>query len=380
LCTEETQFGFKTGVGCNNAIFAMRTTIDYYVSRGSTVFTAALDISKAYDSVNHFKLFASLIKAGVPRWLVDVLVNWYNKLYVSVRWNECVSGYFKVGSGVRQGSPLSPALFNVFVNVFITCTKDTGQGCYMNRAWLGCIMYADDIILLSASLRGLQESLLCCTNVTKDLRLKFNCDKSCCIAFGPQARSQLQQLCLGSGLLQWCTNVKYLGINFCHGAKIKCDIDVVTRKFYAASNNILSNSRGSSELMQLHLQQAYCLPVLQYATAAISLTQVQVNTLNVCWNNVYRKIFGFNKWNSVREFIGGLGNLDFMYLRYLQMLKFYRSMYMSNNNVIKVLYNMFKLTNEFGTFCNKLQLNLSAVDKYSVGKLTKHIYCLFLAS
>ena len=105
---------------------------------------------------------------------------------------------------------------------------------------------------------------------------------------------------------------KYLGINFCQGAKIKCDIDVVACKFYAASasNNIFSNSRGSSELTQLHLQQAYCLPVLQYATAAISLTQVQLNTLNVCWNNVYRKIFGFNKWNSVREFIGGLGNLD----------------------------------------------------------------------
>ena len=97
-------------------------------------------------------------------------------------------------------------------------------------------MYADDIILLSASLRGLQELLVCCSNVSKDLRLRFNCDKSCCIAFGPQARSQLPQLGLGSGLLQWCTSVKYLGINFCYGAKIKCDIDVVTRKFYAASN------------------------------------------------------------------------------------------------------------------------------------------------
>jgi len=50
LNSDDRQFGFKKRLGCGNAIFAVRSTLDYFNDRGSTVtvFTAALDISKAY--------------------------------------------------------------------------------------------------------------------------------------------------------------------------------------------------------------------------------------------------------------------------------------------------------------------------------------------
>ena len=59
--------------------------MDYYNSKGSTVYTATLDISKAFDMINHYKLFDSLIKAGIPGWIIDILVNWYSKLTVKVK-------------------------------------------------------------------------------------------------------------------------------------------------------------------------------------------------------------------------------------------------------------------------------------------------------
>ena len=58
---DELQFGFKKGVGCSEAIFARRSAIDYFKDRGSFIFVDALDISKAFDTVNHYKLYASLI-------------------------------------------------------------------------------------------------------------------------------------------------------------------------------------------------------------------------------------------------------------------------------------------------------------------------------
>ena len=64
-----------------------RSIVDYYNSKGSTVYTATLDISKAFDMINHYKLFDLLIKAGFPGWIIDILVNWYSKLTVKVRWN-----------------------------------------------------------------------------------------------------------------------------------------------------------------------------------------------------------------------------------------------------------------------------------------------------
>ena len=60
LSCEEIQFGYKTGVGCSDAIFALHGTIDYFKDRGSFVFVAAVYISKAFNTVNHYKLYASL--------------------------------------------------------------------------------------------------------------------------------------------------------------------------------------------------------------------------------------------------------------------------------------------------------------------------------
>jgi hypothetical protein len=66
LSTDDLEFGFKKGMGCNNAIILLQETVDYFVSRGSSVFAAAVDIKKAFDRVNHFKLFTSHIKSGFP--------------------------------------------------------------------------------------------------------------------------------------------------------------------------------------------------------------------------------------------------------------------------------------------------------------------------
>ena len=74
LSSDELQFGFKSGLGCSEAIFTLRSTIDYFNANGSTVYVAALDISKAYDKVNHYKLFSSLISAGLPKWFIDLLL------------------------------------------------------------------------------------------------------------------------------------------------------------------------------------------------------------------------------------------------------------------------------------------------------------------
>ena len=101
-------------------------------------YKALLDIRKAFDSGNHFKLFHSVSDTGIPKNILALLINWYSKLVMAVRWKGFLSSSFLVRSGVRQGSILSPSLFSVFMNIFIVRLKTLGTGCCISGYFIGC--------------------------------------------------------------------------------------------------------------------------------------------------------------------------------------------------------------------------------------------------
>ena len=74
---------------------------------------------------------------------------------------------------------LSPLLFNVYnyVDEFIDSLSDSGFGCYIGSQFFGCIMYADDLIMLSPSLKGLQSMFNLCDAYAKTHFLIFNAKK-----------------------------------------------------------------------------------------------------------------------------------------------------------------------------------------------------------
>ena len=93
------------------------------------------------------------------------------------------------------------------------------------------------------------------------------------------------------------------------------DIKLIKRSFCVLCNCILGNTKSMDEILKLSLIESHCLPILTYATVAMKLSKIQINELNICWNSMYRRVFGFNKWESVRSFINGMGRLDFFHLR-----------------------------------------------------------------
>ena len=80
---------------------------------------ALLDMSKAFDSVNHTILFSKLMQRGLHGSVLQLLMRWYQSCYACVRWSSCVSHIFSLTVGVWQGGVLSPLLFNIYVDSFL---------------------------------------------------------------------------------------------------------------------------------------------------------------------------------------------------------------------------------------------------------------------
>ena len=111
---------------------------------------ASLDASKAFDRVNHARLFSTLINKKFPIVFSKVIINWYSKLRIIVRWNGFESANLRVLSGVRHGGVLSPLLFNCCVDRIISQLIYAGLRCHFANCYVGCIMNADDLLLMSS--------------------------------------------------------------------------------------------------------------------------------------------------------------------------------------------------------------------------------------
>jgi len=93
---------------------------------------------------------------------------------------------FPIIAGVRQGGLLSPALFVIYIDDLITRLKASKFGCCLNGVYYGCIVYADDVLLLSHSVQVMQNMLDICGSYAGYFDVKFNCFQSVAMRIGPR--------------------------------------------------------------------------------------------------------------------------------------------------------------------------------------------------
>ena len=79
------QFGFTRDRGCQKTLLTVNCVVNYFNSRGSQVYMAALDASKAFDRVNHFSLFIALMKNNVSTSFLRVIIHCHLNLRGPVR-------------------------------------------------------------------------------------------------------------------------------------------------------------------------------------------------------------------------------------------------------------------------------------------------------
>jgi exonuclease III len=357
LTSEKTQIGFKKSHGCTHAIYIVRKTIEYFSLNSSTVNVCALDISKAFDKVNHVKLFLKLMDRNIPVKFILLLQCWYSKSAISVRWGSAMSDFVVLSAGVRQGGVLSPALFGIFVDGLLTKLRKSGLGCHIKGLCLNSIMYADDLILLSISVTQMQQMIDLCSNMLDDCDLQLNNDKSVCLRIGPRHNFNDINLQINGIPVAMKSEIRYLGIFILAGAKFKCKLQVGRQKFYRSLNGIFSKIGVASPVnMTLSLIDSFCIPVLLYGMEAMNLNNSALKEIDNVYDCAFAKIFKVKEKQVIKQCQFFSGSLPATCRLDLRRLNFFDGM---NRVIYSPQYMLFQW---FGFAEKTLILNKYKID------------------
>ncbi|XP_029849496.2 uncharacterized protein LOC115331529 [Ixodes scapularis] len=183
----EAQNGFRRNRRGSDNLFTVTQLIELKNLDRSPLYLAYLDLEKAYDAVPHEKMWTKLEAMALDVQTVSLFRNMYAGCNARYSLGEHLSGQVNMIVGLRQGCPLSPTLFNIYINNLILELQAKGQGVSfttitssndMETTYIPVLAFADDILLLSENETHLQDMLDICTRIGNEEGFKFSKEKS----------------------------------------------------------------------------------------------------------------------------------------------------------------------------------------------------------
>ena len=270
------QAGFRHGRCTMDNILVLQHAIDTYRAANKPLFCAFIDFRKAYDCVDRGLLWRCLRSCGLHGDILHSLMGMYDHAQMQIRLHGRLGEPFDTSCGVRQGDPLSPLLFGIFIDRFeqYLRTHKPGLGCMIAaNVLLQLLFYADDIVLFAESAADLQELLdalqgfcdanLMSINVPKSEVVVFN---SAC-AGAARAHELTFDWRVNGMALTRATKFVYLGVLFEDGTPMRDAFDRMLIKGKAALFAMLKRCHDMNlhtVKMQTSLFGTLVLPVVSY--------------------------------------------------------------------------------------------------------------------
>ena len=151
------QFGFRNHEECISLFISIREICQRRKFQGKFTYLAFLDLKKAYDSVPIFNILTKLYHMGLRGKCFDFISNHYLSSKARAKFLDMLSEEFPINRGVRQGCPLSPILFNLFINDVLNNCDKYGVSIGNKKCCGG--LFADDIVLIAPSEKNLKKLL-----------------------------------------------------------------------------------------------------------------------------------------------------------------------------------------------------------------------------
>ena len=257
----DSQHGFRSNHSTVTACAVLKETIFNYRESGSDVYACFLDISKAFDTVDHNILMQKLLKIGVPAIYVNAIQYLYSNQFVRVRYQSTFSESWRIHNGVRQGGVISGLLFGVYIDSLLVRIQKSKYGCKLGILKSNVVAYADDLVLLAPSSASLQILINEAVDEVHKLKLKFNKSKSKWMIFHASKSSSylMKDKEIDGETIEKLNEFKYLGFMLRSDLSNVDDIQRAVRKFYCDFNSILRKFSFADVKVKLYLFKYYCL-------------------------------------------------------------------------------------------------------------------------
>jgi len=224
------------------------------------IYFCFIDYAKAFDCVDHNKLWTILKEMGILDHLTCLLRNLYAGQEATARTGHGTTDWFQIGKGVRQGCILSPYLFNLHAEYIMSNAglEEAQAGIKIARRNTNNLRYADDITLMAESEEELKSLLMKMKEESEKVGLKLNIQKTKIMASGP--------------ITSWEIDGETVSDFTFLGSKITADGDCSheIKKCLLLGRNIMTNldsifkSRNITLPTKVHLVKAMVFPVVTY--------------------------------------------------------------------------------------------------------------------
>lgn len=338
------QFGFQSGCSTTDACFLLKEVMYKYAKMKQAGFATFVDLSKAFDRINHFVLGNKLLYSGLPPDIVLIILHYLRNQKANIKWQNYMSLYYYIENGVRQGGVLSPFLFSFYINDIIKEIGDMETGCSYGFCKVNIIAYADDLVLLAASQKDMDAlySMLC-TKIAEH-NLLINQDKSKCMIFSKLNKFNVNSISLNGDRLEVVKCFKYLGHFISFDFKDSKDVELRLNNFYASFNSVFRDFKVLNKDALLFLFKSYCCPdygLCLWNNRATFRSSI-FRAFNIAYSNALKKICGVPVFASSHLTALNCNQFLLKHLTALTQARYYKRMKSSTNPILRLNIPYFK--------------------------------------
>jgi len=245
--------------------------IDKYLTKAnrSYLYACFVDFKSAFDTVWRNALMYKLCQHGIGGNVLGVIKSMYEEVIYCVKTKVGLTETFKSIVGVKQGCVLSPTLFNIFLSDLPEIFNDSCDPVPLLDVNLNCLMFADDIVLVSETASGLQNSIELLALYCQKWNLTININKTKVIIFNKGGHTIKQfRFSLNAQEIEIVQSYCYLGIIFSSSGNFTKAVANLSDKALKALHCMKQLDIRNNIKLAFKLFNTLVVPILKYGCEA----------------------------------------------------------------------------------------------------------------